>query len=286
MKNKERLIEGVYLIAGALLFSLGVQLFLQPLKIFSGGFLGLSQVLRDILKLYLNISFEFDISGIINAIINIVFIVFAYFNISKIFSIKTCVTIIVQSFFITIINVQSTVMVDPFTNIVVGSLLVAFGTVLVFDGGGSGAGLDIIGIYLNQKNRLSISKVYLMFNISIYVICMTMYDIETTIYSMIHAIILSFFMEKIHKRNINIQATIISENRDLGSIITREIMRGVTVVNAVGEYTKRNRFIYIVVLTKNKVSNLKQLIRENDEEAFVVIHENIAVQGNFSKKLV
>ena len=52
----------MYCILGALIFSLSMNLFLVPLHIYSAGFLGIAQLLRDLLVYLLPWRIPFDIA--------------------------------------------------------------------------------------------------------------------------------------------------------------------------------------------------------------------------------
>ena len=66
----------------------------------------------------------------------------------------TLLTIAVQSLMLSLIPVQRELLLqDPLVAVIVGSVLCAIGTVMIFNGKGSGGGIDVIGIYLSQSNK-------------------------------------------------------------------------------------------------------------------------------------
>lgn len=275
------------IVFGTILFSIGVNMFLQPLHIYSGGFLGVSQLLRNFLQDTMHIDVGFDISGYLNLGMNAFLVVFAYRAISKAFALKTCLTLIVQGVCLSLIPIsKDPVVPDVFIGLCLGSFLVAVGTILVFDGGGSGAGLDIIGVALNRRNVSSISQVYLLFNSMVYLICLIAYNAQTAIYSLIHAVLLSKLMELLHKSNIEIQVTIISDNHAMGKLLMETVERGVTSFSGTGEYTGNENRVYLVVLTKDRLRDLKKLIKAQSGNNFMIVSDTIEVMGHFSKKIV
>lgn len=282
--------EGINLISivfGAALFAIGVNVFLQPLNIYNGGFLGFSQLLRDYIEEIFRLNLQFDISGYLNLIMNSFLIAFAYKKISKKFALKTCVTLVLQGIFLSIIPiVQNSFVPDVFIGLCIGTFLVAIGTILVFDGGGSGAGLDIIGVQLSRKNVSSISQVYLIFNSIIYLICLVKYDAQTAIYSLIHAVILSKLMDFLHKSNIEIQVTIISNNISMGKLLLENFERGVTSFSGIGEYTGNEKRVYFVVITKDRLKELKKLIKMQPGHNFMIVANNVEIFGEFAKKII
>lgn len=59
-------------LAGAVIYSLGINLFIVPVALYSGGIMGFSQVLRTLLIQYLDLPLQnFDIAGVIYYLINV-----------------------------------------------------------------------------------------------------------------------------------------------------------------------------------------------------------------------
>lgn len=122
----------------------------------------------------------------------------------------TLLTIAVQSLMLSLIPVQRELLLqDPLVAVIVGSVLCAIGTVMIFNGKGSGGGIDVIGIYLSQSNKGSVGSIYMLVNTSVYLLCLLFYDFQTAVYSMIHSTLLSFAVDRIHKRNIEVELMIL-----------------------------------------------------------------------------
>lgn len=74
--------------------------------------------------------------------------------------------------------------------------------------------------------------------------------------------------------------TIISNQPDLiREAITKNMTRGVTVLEGRGGYTGKNKEVLYVVINKQELVKLKQVISRVDEDAFVVIHDVRDVLG-------
>ena len=58
-------------LAGAVIYSLGINLFIVPVSLYSGGIMGFAQVIRTVLVEYLHAPFQnFDVAGVIYYLIN------------------------------------------------------------------------------------------------------------------------------------------------------------------------------------------------------------------------
>ena len=87
----KRAIGGV---VGAFLYAAGINLFVVPAGLYSGGIMGVCQVIRTLLMEFLHMDFgTVDIAGIIYYILNIPIFVVAYRKLGKKFFVKTVITV-------------------------------------------------------------------------------------------------------------------------------------------------------------------------------------------------
>ena len=274
----------MYCIFGALIFSLSMNLFLIPLHIYSAGFLGIAQLLRDLLVYLLPWRIPFDIAGILNLFLNSFMILLAVQMLAKDFALHTAIVILFQSVFLSVIPVPSTPLVeDVFISLLTGSILCAYGTKLFFKGRGSGGGIDIIGLYLTKTGKGSVGGIYLIVNTVVYMICFIIYDSQVALYSIVHSCILSFIVDRIHEDNAESAALIITEDRSLKLQMLSEVGRGVTAWDGSGVYSGRKKEIMMVAITKGQYSDLKKRVYDRDEQAFVIFFDHVRVSGYFPK---
>lgn len=274
----------LYCVAGALIFSLSMNLFLVPLHIYSAGFLGIAQLLRDLFVGLLPWKLSFDIAGILNLFLNIFMIALAAKVLAKEFALRTAAVILFQSIFLSIIPIPDTPLVqDVFTAILIGSCMCAYGTRLFFKGRGSGGGIDIIGLYLTKTGKGSVGSIYLFVNTAIYLVCYLIYDGQVALYSIVHSCILSFVLDRIHEDNAESAALIITENRKLKQLLIKDVGRGVTVWNGSGGYSGRSKEVMMVAITKGQYLPLKRYIYQQDEQAFIIFFDHVHIAGYFPK---
>ena len=274
----------MYCILGALIFSLSMNLFLVPLHIYSAGFLGIAQLLRDLLVYLLPWRIPFDIAGILNLFLNSFMILLAVRMLAKDFALHTAIVILFQSVFLSLIPVPSTPLVeDVFISLLTGSILCAYGTKLFFKGRGSGGGIDIIGLYLTKTGKGSVGGIYLLVNTIVYMICFIIYDSQVALYSIVHSCILSFIVDRIHEDNAESAALIITEDRSLKLQLLSEVGRGVTAWDGSGVYSGRKKEIMMVAITRGQYSDLKKRVYDRDEQAFVIFFDDVRVSGYFPK---
>ncbi len=91
--------ELLSVVIGSILFAAGMNLFIVPMGYYSGGLLGVSQIVRTILMdiLHISIPANVEIAGILNFVLNIPLFMIAYKDISKrFFFFRTLLSVVVQ----------------------------------------------------------------------------------------------------------------------------------------------------------------------------------------------
>ncbi|MCI9232283.1 MAG: YitT family protein [Lachnospiraceae bacterium] len=275
-------------IVASLMYAIGVNLFVVPAQLYSGGLMGICQVIRTLLVEYLHMNFHsFDIAGIIYYIINVPIFIIAFTRMGRKFFAKTLVTVTAMTVFLSVVPIVQ-VVDDTVAACVVGGIISGAGIGIILRMASSGGGLDVVGVLLTKWRRdFSVGKVYLIVNLSLYIICLFLFDIEIVVYSVIFASVHSLAIDKVHIQNINVEANIITKlnNVDLEKAIMEEIGRGLTKWTTLGAYTYEQSHMLYITLSKYEVSRLKAVVHKYDPNAFIVINEGVTVDGNFLKKL-
>lgn len=291
MNKEELLYEGkrtVTCILAALMYAVGLNLFVVPAQLYSGGLMGVCQVIRTLLVDYLHMNFQsFDIAGIIYYIINIPIFIIAFARMGRKFFAKTMVTVTAMTLFLSVVPTAQVVK-DNMAACVVGGIISGAGIGIVLRMASSGGGLDVVGVLLTKwKRDFSVGKVYLIVNMTLYLVCLFLFDMEIVVYSVIFAAVHSLAIDKVHTQNINVEANIItkSNNVALEKAIMEEMGRGITKWTTLGAYTYEQSHMLYITLSKYEVSRLKAVLRQYDPNAFIVINEGVTVDGNFLKKL-
>lgn len=291
IENKKLLYEAertLGCIFGALLYAVGVNLFLVPVGLYTGGLVGICQVIRTILVEYMNLPVgNIDIAGIIYYIVNIPIFLVAMKKMGKRFLAKTLVTVTVMTIFMSVIPAKL-IIEDMMASSVVGGIIAGVGIGITLRMASSGGGMDIVGVLLVRwRKDFSVGKVNLLVNILLYGACLFMFDIEIVIYSVIFASVYSVAMDKVHAQNINMAVNIITkvDTKAMEQEIFEELGRGVTKWQAIGAYTEEKEHVLYIMLSKYEINRLKAIVRKYDSRAFIVQNEGVRIDGNYLKKL-
>ena len=276
----------IKMIIGTFMFSIAINVFVVPNNLYTGGVLGISQLIRSVITSIFKIELDFDISGLIYYIINIPLFIAAYKNLSKPFFYRTLLVITIQTILLSIIPTQSIVK-DTLTNILVGGLLGGAGLGIILSCGASTGGSDIIGLIIAKKNNeLSVGKLGLIINLFVYSITGLLYGLETMIYSVIYSFIDNLTIDKMHEQNICSTAFIFCKTnpKEINDYIKNELGRDFTYWDAKGGYDDSRTYIIYTALTKYELIKLERKIKESDFNAFMIKSEGIGIKGEFEKK--
>ena len=90
-------------ILGSFIFCFAINFFVVPNHLYTGGILGISQIIRSFIIDVFRIDISFDFSGIIYYIINIPLFIIAYKSIGKTFFFITLFAVSIQSIMLSLI---------------------------------------------------------------------------------------------------------------------------------------------------------------------------------------
>ena len=289
MEISKRSVDRILMvIVGNLTYAMGVNLMINPLHLYSGGFTGISQLVRLFLLEFLHLPElpGVDYMGIIYFALNVPLFIMAYRVMGRKFCITTMISIAMASAFLGIIPVPSVPIVeDRILAAAVGGLGSGFGAGLVLRAGSSQGGQDVIGVCMAKTHpNFKVGTIGIIISICIYAICLFIYDIPTVLYSIIFAVVNGVAINQVHVQNIKQECMIFTKKAGLSAAIMNDLKRGVTAWDGEGVYTGEHAYVLVTVISKYEEPHLRELIAEHDENAFMIITDNTRVMGNFQKR--
>lgn len=288
--SKKTLYKTGLIVLGNLSYAAGVNLMINPIHLYSGGFTGIAQLIRTFLLDFLHMPQigGVDYMGLIYFLLNVPFFIMAYRVMGRKFCLTTLVSIAMASAFLAIIPVPATPIVDDrILASLVGGLGSGFGAGLVLRAGSSQGGQDLIGVCLAKTHPdFKVGAIGIVISVCIYTICLFLYDIQTVLYSIIFAVMTGIFIDKVHIQNIKIECMIFTKREGLANAIMTELNRGVTTWEGEGAYTGEGSHVLVTVISKYEEAHLRAIIDRIDPNAFVIITDHARVAGNFQKRFV
>ncbi|MBQ5950896.1 MAG: YitT family protein [Lachnospiraceae bacterium] len=288
MKRSKKDIFSMVLIwaAASAIYCSGVNFFIVPGALYSGGFTGISQLLALFFR---GTSLEqYNLRGIIYFLINVPVFLVGIKALGLKNMAKAPVVVAFESLFLSILPVPKAPLIsDVLVNTVLGGLLEGAGCGLLYAGFGMSGGTDTIGVILSRRFRaMSVGKVSLAVNAVVYLFCAFLFNLETAVYSLIAAFVCSFIADKIHLQNKSVTVNVFTDDPDkICKWIQENLGRGTTVLQGVGSYTHNVKYMVVGVMSRYELRQFQRSISDIDSAAFVFIDPDVSVIGNYEKRL-
>jgi uncharacterized membrane-anchored protein YitT (DUF2179 family) len=278
--------EYSFIIIGLLLYALGWSLFLIPNGLVGGGVTGISAII------YYATGFPLSYSYFI---INALLLAVSLKVLGRSFGLKTVLAIIVVTIFLD--RLPPLIPQDLIQDIAIGNgkLLSAImggvcagsGIAITFTQGGSTGGTDIIALMVCKYRNVSPGKIILYLDIII-IASSLMIPGSTTIGERAAVIIYGYILIAVTSYTVDlvlsgarqsIQLFIFSKHYDEIARRITETGRGVTVINAMGWFTKQEGKVLMVITRRTESNFIFRVVREVDKEAFLSVGNVMGVYG-------
>ncbi|CAM3174447.1 YitT family protein [Filibacter tadaridae] len=271
----------VVVIFGSLLLAISLNFFLISANVYSSGFAGAAQLASSVFKDY----FGFQVStGVLLLLFNIPVFILGWFKVGKGFTIYSIVSVIFATFFMAILPVIS-VSDDIILNAVFGGVISGVGVGISLKLGASTGGMDIVAMVLSRLQDKPIGMYFLVLNGVIIVLAGILYEPENALYTMLALYVTTAVIDMIHTRHEKVTAMIVTLKADeLQKAIHDKMVRGITIIPAKGAYTKEDKNMMYLVITRYELYDLETIINEVDPNAFTNIVQTVGVFGFFRRE--
>lgn len=267
------------LTAGTFFMAVGINVIYEPLSMVTGGFSGIGILVK---KLTQTARWSGIPVGMTTLLLNIPLFIWGYSQKGKVFVKKTVYAASCFSFFLLIIPTFDIVKQDYLMAALVGGLLNGTGIGLVFSQGASTGGSDLLSV-LTAKilPGLSASERLILIDTLIVAAGVFIFGLEIGLYAVVavfvtgkvsNAILDGLKFAKI--------AYIISDHpEEISEHILRELGRGLTGLEGQGMYSEKHKMVLMCVVTKKEAVLLKDIVKNADNEAFLILSEAKEVLG-------
>lgn len=276
------------ILLAAFLYSLGMNLFVVPAGLYTGGIMGLSQLVRTLVLHLTGWKPGLDIAGLINYALNLPLLLIAWKQLDRRVVFKTLLSVTGTALFLSLIPQRDILSGDELARCLIGGMLCGSAIGIILWMGGTSGGMDLLGMMLIKSgSNTSIGHVNLLWNLMLYTICAVSFSLSTAIYSILFSFVSTTVMDKLHMQNINVEVTVITKVRSaqMEHEILVDLHRGVTRYEGIGEYTGEPVDIFYILASKYEISRLRAIILKYDPHAFIVAKDGAVVYGNYKRKI-
>ncbi len=261
---------------GSALFALGFAIFLIPNDINTGGISGLAMILQELLG--------FGSIGTLTLLMNIPLFLIGGLKIGKRFFAGSLIGMVVSSVLMDLFALIPFATPEPLIGGLYGGVLCGAGLGLVFMAGASTGGSDILVRLLQKKYRnLPIGSISIMFDAMVVLLTGLVFrDISKALYSGVVVFVCGQVIDAVvYRFDYSRVALIISkEHEKIAKAISDQLDRGATYLHGSGSYTHQNIEVVLAVVRKGQLAELKELVMDIDENAFVIVQEAHQVLGD------
>lgn len=284
---------------GVVIYVSGWVIFLTPNNLVGGGVTGISSIIQYATGGAIQMGYTYFV-------LNVILLVIAFFILGKGFGAKTIYAIILGSIGlrlmplipgIEVIRDQLALANGKLMSTIMGGIMAGTGIGMSISQGGSTGGTDIIALIYTKFRNVSPGKVILFIDVviigsSFFVPSYVTVDgvdtllpwqekVVTVVYGFILVAICSSVMDMyLNGSRQSVQVFILSRRYvEIADAITREMHRGVTVLDGRGWYTHSSSEILMVITRKTDLSLLLRYVKTIDPDAFLSVSSVTGVYG-------
>ncbi len=269
------------IVFGLFLYAISWTAFLLPHKITGGGVSGIGALVYYATGIPLAYTYLLINAGLILVAIRLL---------GANFGIKTIIGVTAGAFLLGLMQsiIKEPVIADKFLSSIIGGGIAGVGLGIIFTQGGSTGGTDIIAMIITKYRNYSPGRIILLCDVfiigsSFFVLLdMTIVNrIETIVYGYVAMAVTAYSIDAVLSGSKqSVQIFIFSTKySEIADRITKDLKRGVTLVDGKGWYTKEEQKVLITMVRKFEANDVYRIIKEVDPDAFTSTASVVGVFG-------
>ena len=264
-------------VAGSAVMALAYVLFLIPHDIVPGGAGGVAMILHHF---FANVPV-----GLVIIAINVPLFIIGIKFLGKSYGIKSVLGIVLSAGLIDVFDYAiplESATDNPILACIFGGILLGAGLGLVFRAGGSTGGSDIVGQLIARHTDLSTGTSILMVDAAVIVAAgFSFGNFELALYGLLNLYLQTRAIDLVLEGLSYTRAMFIISDRaaEIARAVTVKLHRGATLLEATGAYTSEHRQMVFSVMSRREVAEARDVVKELDPKAFVIITDVYDVLG-------
>ena len=220
-----------------------------------------------------------------NLVMSMVLLLVGLVILGKKFAAKTAYCSILLSFALSamerIFPMDGALTEQPMLELCFAIALPALGSAILFNIGASSGGTDIIAMILKKYSSFDIGRALMISDAVITAAGFFIFDIETGLYSVLGLAIRSFMIDNfIESFNLSKYFNVVCDDPEpICDFIVHTLSRSASVCHAKGAYSGKDKYIIFTALNRLQAVRLRNYIRQNDPEAFILISNTSEIIG-------
>lgn len=277
---KRHILDYGIIALAAILYAIGVSLFLDPNNLASGGITGIAIILNRITGLE---------TGTLYLILNIPIVLLGLWKFGWKFMISTAYAILLTSVFTNLLAGYTVITTEPLLAAAAGSVFLAIGIGLIFKAGATTGGTDILIKILRLKYKhVKTGRLFFITDFFIVTISGLLFrDFNIAMYAMIAVVITGKVLDLVlYGADEAKLIYIISEKPEqITGRLLDEIDSGVTYLKGIGGYSNEAKRVIMIVTKKQQAPRVEEVVKEEDAGAFMIVTNANEIYGEGYKSL-
>ncbi len=274
-KLQDYLIMYIKIVVGCCIYAASFRFFIYPNDVVLGGVVGAATIINHLTQLPV---------GVMTIIINIPLFVFSWKQFGMKFIISSLVAMLLSSTLMDLLEpIHFVVTTDPLLASTFGGVIKGVGLGLIYSTTATVGGTDIIAKFLRRKyQHINFSTFLLAMDVAIFLIFALLFGkLDSAMYSAICMFITSQVVDIVLYGAVNSKVcyVITDESVKVKEAITCKLRRGVTYIHGEGAWSGQQKNIILCVIKRNQIVELKKIVREIDEKAFMIVSDSREVFG-------
>ena len=262
----ERFFSYLQILLGCVVGAAAYPLFMTPNRIAPGGITGIATILNHLLRWPV---------GTVSLVLNIPLFLVGYRSMGKVFVFRSLVATVLFSLLIDLLPLRP-MTDDPLLGTLYGGVLLGIGLGMIMRGGATTGGSDMVARMVHRRFPF-ITVGSFLFAIDCAVVLAAGFLIGTSeaLYALINIFLTAKVMDVVIVGFSSNKACFVISGRwrEISERIMRDMGRGVTQLTARGAYTGAERPTLLCVISRSEITAFKRILREEDENAFIIIVE-------------
>ena len=271
--------SGFYLL-GSVLYALSVNIFSAPNQIAPGGVTGVATLL--------NYAFHLPIGAMI-LVINLPLFIAAWRKCGISFTIRTVIVTVLSSVVIDVTGFLPVFHGDKILVALFGGVLAGAGLGLIYMRGATTGGSEIVARLLERRLRhIPIGRLILLVDAMVVIASALVYrQLESALYAMVLIFVSSSVMDALVYGGDSGKMLLIMTGQEelVAKAVLEKMGRGVTMLNATGAYTGRDKRVLLCAVRRSELYHLRTLVQDMDPHAFMIVISTEEVLGQGFKTL-
>lgn len=263
------------ILLSAVLVAVGLNLFLIPHRLLSGGVTGLASII-----VYLT---GWNIS-LVYFLLNVPLILWGWKAVGRRYIVLSCISVVSTTWFISIIP-EVEVTRDPILAAVFGGIISAAGIGFSLRAGGSTGGFDILGSIVTRKKDVPMGNILFLLNGLVILVLGFFQSWDLALYSMLSTFVKGKVVDMIHVGHIKVTCFIITKRKDEMLCQLRKLHHGITCLSSEGGYHEEKNYTLMTVTTRYELAAVRKAVVSTDPHAFMNVVESTEIVGRFSRPI-